>query len=353
MERLIDLRSDTITKPSREMREAMINTPVGDDVLGEDPTINKLEALAAEITGKEAALFVPSGTFANQLAILTHIGPGGEVYLDDNSHVIQHECGAASLLSGAFLRTITPQSNCLTWEEIEPKIRKVTDIHFPVPSLIEIENPLSNGSIIPLAEMEKIKAGAAKYNIPVHLDGARIFNAALALNTTVKKMASYTDSLMFCLSKGLTAPVGSLLCGTKDFIRKARRNRKLMGGGMRQAGILGAAGIFALENMVDRLEEDHNNARILGEALNGYDGFHVALDQISINMVFMQIDNLDDREKELAFLEILKSYKILTYPPEEGWFRFVTNNEVSNEDINYFLKSLPLIHEDYKRLIES
>lgn len=344
---MIDLRSDTVTRPSRAMREAMMNAPVGDDVLGEDPTVNALEARAAEITGKEAALFVPSGTFANQLAIMTHIRPGGEVYLSDDSHVIQHECGAASLLSGAFLRTISPRGSYLTWEEIEPKIRKSDDIHFPRPSLIEIENPLSNGVLLPLEEMAKIHRGAADYGLPVHMDGARLFNAALALKVPANEIASHTDSLMFCLSKGLTAPAGSLLCGKGEFIARARRNRKIMGGGMRQIGILAAAGIYALDHMVDRLEVDHDNAKRLGEALNGSRLFEVDRDSIQINMVFARVRQVDTPEKEQFLLDLLKSRDILTYPAEGGWFRFVTSNEVRKEDIDHFASQLPSLERDF------
>jgi threonine aldolase len=341
MTKQIDLRSDTVTKPSHEMRNAMANALVGDDVNGEDPTAIELENMAAEVTGKEAALFVPSGTFANQLAIMTHINRGGEVYLSEDSHVVQHESGAASLLSGAFLRTIAPKGNFLTWEEIEPRIRKVENIHFPVPSLIEIENPLSNGAVINLSEMKKIKEGAKKYSIPVHLDGARIFNGALSLNVSVKEIGKYTDSLMFCLSKGLTAPVGSILCGSSDFIKKARINRKIMGGGMRQVGILAAAGIFALNNMVDRLSEDHRNALILAEALNRHKCFHVLMDKIDINMFYMSVDGADDLVQQEYFLKLLKSNNILTYPPEDGLFRFVTSNEVSRDDMDYILSVIP------------
>ena len=325
------------------MREAMMDAPVGDDVSREDPTVNSLEQKAALITGKEAALFVPSGTFANQLAIMTHIGRGEEVYLSEESHVIQHECGAASILSSAFLRTITPGGDYLTWEEIEPRIRKTDDIHFPKPALIEIENPLSNGSLVPLEEMISIKKGAAKYGIPVHMDGARVFNGALALGLTVRELAAQTDSLMFCLSKGLTAPVGSLLCGSKEFIERARRNRKIMGGGMRQAGILAAGGIYALENMTERLADDHKHAALLGDAFNGYAEFDVLTERIKINMLFMRIPSLDSTDKEHAFLDRLKRLGIITYPAEEGMFRFVTSNEVSRQDVDYIISRLPEI----------
>ncbi len=306
MNRMIDLRSDTVTKPSSVMREAMMNASVGDDVLGEDPTVNELEARAAILTGKEAALFVPSGTFANQLSLMTHIQRGGEVYLSDDSHIVQHECGAASILSSAFLRTISPRGKWLTWDEIEPKIRKSDDIHFPKPSLIEIENPLSNGTLLPLEEMARIKQGAESYGIPVHMDGARLFNAAQALGVSVGEIASHTDTLMFCLSKGLTAPAGSLLCGSKAFIDRARRNRKIMGGGMRQIGILAGAGLFALDNMVERLADDHANAKRLGDIFGSHPLFYVDSKGIQINMVFIQVKGADTREKEQFFQDLLK-----------------------------------------------
>lgn len=226
----IDLRSDTVTKPTDEMRRAMAYAEVGDDVYGDDPTVNKLEKLAAEILGKEAALFVPSGTFANQLALFTHCNRGDEVIIGDDYHIVQHEAGAAGIISGVQLRTIETDRGALIPEVVEKKIRKVDDIHYPKTGLICLENAHSNGRVIRLENYEKIRNIAEKYKVPIHLDGARIFNAATFLKIQASEIAKYADSVSFCLSKGLCAPVGSLLVGNKEFIEKARKKRKIMGG---------------------------------------------------------------------------------------------------------------------------
>ena len=244
----IDLRSDTVTKPTREMREAMFNAEVGDDVYGDDPTVVKLENLAARMAGKEAALLVPSGTFGNQLSLMTHCNRGDEVLLGDDCHIVQHEVGASSVIAGVQLRTLNSDKGALDPDEIRSKIRG-NDIHFPRTGLICVENAHSNGRVIPLEIMKEIYQAASEYNIPVHLDGARLFNAAEYLNVPADQNTKYCDSVMFCLSKGLCAPVGSLIVGSKDFIARARKFRKMLGGGMRQAGFISAAGIIALEKM--------------------------------------------------------------------------------------------------------
>ncbi len=332
-ERIIDLRSDTVTYPTDEMREAMKNAPVGDDVYQDDPTVLALEEKAANLLQKEAALFVPSGTFGNQLAILTHCKAGNEVILDDECHIVQHEAGAAALISRVQLRTIECKNRTIPLDEIERKIRKGDDIHFPDTGLICLENAHGSGHVIPLSEMEGVYNLAKKYNIPVHLDGARLFNAAAALNVDAKEIAKYTDSLTFCLSKGLCAPIGSIVVGTRDFIERARKNRKIMGGALRQAGVLAAPGIIALDKMTKRLHEDHENAKILREELSKIDGITVIDNGIQINMVFFDMTKTGyDSEKLVS--ELLKR-GVKVNGEEAGLMRFVTHYWVSADDVRY------------------
>ncbi|MBM7558454.1 low-specificity L-threonine aldolase [Marinitoga litoralis] len=328
--KFIDLRSDTVTHPTEEMRKAMCEAEVGDDVYEEDPTVKKLENMAAEILGKEAGLFVPSGTFGNQLSLFTHCNRGDEVILGDDCHIVQHEAGAASIIAGVQLRTIKSKRGILDPNEIEEKIRKEEDIHYPKTGLIALENAHSNGRVIPLENFSDIRSIADKYNIPIHLDGARIFNAATALNIDPIEIAKYADSISFCLSKGLCAPVGSVVVGSKEFINKAKKNRKIMGGGLRQAGILAAAGILALEKMRFRLSEDHENAKYLAEKLSNFDFIEI-IENVDINMVFFKI-NKEFEEKE--FISYMKNNGIKINPPEENVYRFVTHYWVKKEDID-------------------
>ena len=342
---MIDFRSDTVTRPSDAMRKAMAQAEVGDDVLGEDPTIIALQEKAAEITDKEAALFTPSGTFANQLALFTWVPKGGEVYLNEVSHIIQHEAGASAHISGAFLRPFVPKSsNWAQWSDISPRIRPEPDQHFPVPSLVCLENALSDGTVQPVHSMAEIKAGAESAGLPVHLDGARLFNAAASLGVDASEIAGEVDSVMFCLSKGLGAPVGSLLCGPKDFIEKAFYRRKIMGGGMRQAGILAAAGLVALEEELPRLGEDHQMARELAKAFSALDTFEVLTPEPDINMVFLKLSS-PGTQAEDGFLTFLEEAGILTYPAEGGVFRFVTHRDISIDQLRHTLNVLPQIAE--------
>ncbi|MBZ4649297.1 low-specificity L-threonine aldolase [Thermosipho sp. (in: thermotogales)] len=332
----IDLRSDTVTKPTDEMRRAMAYAEVGDDVYGDDPTVNKLEKLAAEILGKEAALFVPSGTFANQLALFTHCNRGDEVIIGDDYHIVQHEAGAAGIISGVQLRTIETDRGALIPEVVEKKIRKVEDIHYPKTGLICLENAHSNGRVIKLENYEKIRNIAEKYKVPIHLDGARIFNAATFLKIQASEIAKYADSVSFCLSKGLCAPVGSLLVGEKEFIEKARKKRKIMGGGLRQAGILAAAGIIALEKMIFRLEEDHENAKYLAQKLLNFDFIEIVED-VEINMVFFKINKQFEEED---FVKYLFENGIKINPSDDGIFRFVTHYWIKKKDIDYVIEKM-------------
>ena len=343
---MIDYRSDTVTRPSAAMRRAMAEAEVGDDVLREDPTMLKLENRAADITGKEAALFVPSGTFANQLALFTWVPAGGEVYINETTHIIQYEAGASAHISAAFLRPFTPRETpWAEWSDIAPRLRSVNrDQHYPKASLVCLENALSSGRVQPLASMEKVRQGAQKSGLPIHLDGARLFNAALALKLSADVLAKLADSVCFCLSKGLGAPVGSLLCGSKDFIEEAFYKRKIMGGGMRQVGVLAAAGLVALNEELPRLKEDHLHARALAAAFGEFTTFEVLNPQPEINMVFLRLQEASTARNNRLF-SLLREAGILTYAPEDGVFRFVTHRDVTAKQIAHTQKKLPSIVE--------
>lgn len=311
---------------------------VGDDVCEEDPTVNRLQTMAAEKLGMEAALFVPSGTFGNQCAIGLHACHGDEVILSETCHVVEHEAGAASALWGAQLRTVRPgRTPFLTVEDILPRLRHGNDVHEPCTGLIILENALADGTVMPIREMERIKATAREHGIKVHLDGARIFNAALTLNVNVRNIAAHVDSVTFCLSKGLGAPVGSLLVGDSDFIRRARRRRKMMGGGMRQVGVLAAPGILALTQGIDRLREDHENAALLGKLLSGIPGVVVDTKAVQTNMVFCRIDRKNRSETGLVAFLAEKGFK--NYPPTGWGLRFVTSSQVNEEDVRALAKA--------------
>ncbi len=335
--RFIDLRSDTVTMPTDEMRQAIANAEVGDDVYQDDPTVNKLEKLAAEKVGMEAALFVPSGTFGNQLAILTHTRRGNEVIVGKNNHIVVHEVGASAVIAGVQLRTLETTNGVMSPKDVLHAIR-VDDIHEPETGLICVENAHGCGAVVPLDNLKEIREIAVSHSIPLHMDGARIFNAALALGVDVKEITACCDSVMFCLSKGLAAPAGSMLAGSKEFIQRARKYRKLMGGGMRQIGILAAAGIIALEKMVDRLHEDHENAKYLAQELSKLPGVNVIEDRLDIDMVFFEMG--EDVIKEDLLVEKLYEKNIKISGTEDEEYRFVTHIGVTREDIDYVIKSM-------------
>ncbi len=335
--KFIDLRSDTVTMPTEEMRQAIANAEVGDDVYQDDPTVNKLEKLAAEKVGKEAALFVPSGTFGNQLAILTHTKRGNEVIVGKNNHIVVHEVGASAVIAGVQLRTLETANGLMSPDDVLNAIR-VDDIHEPETGLICVENAHGCGAVIPLYILKEIKEIAENHSIPVHMDGARIFNAAVSLGVDAKDLAACCDSVMFCLSKGLAAPAGSMLAGGEEFIRRARKYRKLMGGGMRQIGILAAAGIIALEKMTDRLQEDHDNAKYLAEELSKLPGVKVKEDRLHIDMVFFEMG--EDIIKESVLIEKLYEKNIKISGTEAGEYRFVTHIGVTREDIDYVINCM-------------
>lgn len=343
--KVIDFRSDTITKPTEEMRKAMYNAEVGDDVYGEDPTINKLEQLAAEKVGKEAALFVPTGTMGNQLALLTHTKRGQEIILEDWAHIFRFEVGGLAFLSGLQARTIAGNNGMMKIQDVKKVISSGEDIHHAKTGLICLENThnMAGGVVVPIENMNGIYNLAKENNIPVHLDGARVFNASTYLNCDVKEITKYTDSLMFCLSKGLCAPVGSILAGDEVFIEKARRFRKMLGGGMRQAGVLAAAGIIALEKMVDRLEEDHRNIRLLAEGLKNTKGINIDKDTVHTNILMINVKDTEYTSQELS--QRMKERGIFATPITDEIMRFVTHLYIDSEDIK---KSIDIISDILK-----
>ena len=326
----IDLRSDSVTQPTQEMRDAMYTAPVGDDVFGDDPTVKNLEQLCARKVGKEAGLFVASGTMGNQLAVMTHTARGDEIIISSGSHIVVHEVGAAAVLSGVTLRVLECKDDILTPEIIEKAVRP-QESFMAHTSLVCIENALTNGKVMLLDQMKAVYDTAKQHNLPVHLDGARLFNASVALGVDAKELSQYCDSVMVCLSKGLCAPVGSVLCGSKEFIEKARRNRQLMGGGMRQAGFVAACGIIALEKMVDRLRDDHANAKYMAQRLNKMKGVSVLMDNVDVNMVFFKLNK--PKEFIYSLPGKMLDYGIKMAGEEGGLLRFITNNDVSRADV--------------------
>ena len=341
--RQVDLRSDTLTRPTPSMLKAMAEAQVGDDVFGEDPTINKLEEMAADRLGKEAALFVASGTMGNLVSLLAHCGRGDEIILGDYSHTFYSEQGGSAAIAGIHPRTIPNQlDGKLDLKDIEAAIRPY-DIHHPPSRLIMLENTHNrkNGSPLELAYMRSVKDLADKYKLKIHVDGARLFNAAVALGVDARDLVADADSVSFCLSKGLAAPVGSVICSTADFIVKARRARKIIGGGMRQAGVLAACGIVALTEMIDRLAEDHANARKLAEGLADMPGLSIDPAMIKTNIVYFETTREDLFEDELVRRLEKEGIKIAAMGPR--LLRAVTYYQITGEDIEFALHAFSKI----------
>lgn len=338
MER-VDLRSDTVTKPTAAMRQAMCRAEVGDDVYGEDPTVNRLEKMAAERLGKDAALFVSSGTMGNLVALLTHCGRGDEVILGDRSHTFLFEQGGMAALGGIVPHAVPNRDDgTLQLDAVTAAIRP-DDPHFPRTRLICLENThnMCNGTPLSTAYMEEAARVAHDRGLRLHLDGARIFNAATALAVDVEKIVQDVDSVMFCLSKGLSAPVGSMLCGGADFIAEARRARKVVGGGMRQAGIIAAAGIVALEEMTDRLADDHARAQRLAEEFDQMSGINVA--PVTTNIMYFRIADgagvsPEDLEAGLAERGVLVNCR------GGGRFRIVTHHDIDDSDVEQTIEAM-------------
>ncbi len=338
----IDLRSDTVTLPTPKMREAMSNADLGDDVFGEDPTINRLEEIAADKTGKQAAMLVASGTMGNLICSLTHCGRGDEAILGDQSHMFYYEGGGMAALGGIHPHIITNQPDGkMLLADIDSAVRG-EDVHFPRTRLICLENTQNRcvGSVLEPEYCDSVAALAKRRGLSVHLDGARIFNAAVALGIDVKKLTRSADSLMFCLSKGLSAPVGSMVCGSSEFIAEARRTRKILGGGMRQGGIIASAGIVALEEMIDRLAEDHINAKNLAEGISQIDGVSIEPSKVQTNIIYFDLlqDNRDKTDEQFLAKLDEKGIKLLNLGPAH--FRMVTHYGINSKDIDTALTAL-------------
>ena len=338
---MIDLRSDTLTNPTQSMRDAMATAEVGDDVFQEDPTVQKLETLSAEIMGKEAALFVPSGCMGNLISLLSHCGRGDEILLGDRSHISLYEVGGVAALGGVHPRPL-PNNNdgTISIDLLEKGIRH-SDIHCPPTRLICLENThnFCQGSPITPEYMTEVRKIANKFGLKIHLDGARIFNAAVALRVPVAKLTEKVDSVMFCLSKGLSAPVGSLVCGSSDFIVKARKARKMVGGGMRQVGHIAAAGLIAITEQVDRLQEDHDNAKFLASQLSDLDGIEVDVTRIKTNIIFFKLTGIDGE----VLLNQLEQNQIKILMTDADVFRAVLHREVSKEQVQTVVKTFQSI----------
>ena len=332
--RCIDLRSDTVTQPTLKMREAMMYAEVGDDCAGEDPTVNRLQSLAARLLGKQAALFVPTGTMGNNVAVLTHTNAGNTIILDSEAHIYYYECGAISALGGVMPITINSDDGCPNPDQVEFYLQR-DPIRFPKIGLICLENTHNRrgGRAVPLEQMRDMQSVAIQYEVPVHLDGARIFNAAHALGTQVKDIADCADSVSFCLSKGLSAPVGSLLVGSSDFIENAIQVRRRLGGGMRQSGVIAAAGIIALTEMTDRLVEDHENAQYLAKELAEIDSLELDQTDFDTNMVVVNVQKIGMTAPE--FVRIAREHDIRISYLDQDHIRLVTNCDVNRENIEY------------------
>jgi threonine aldolase len=335
--KVIDLRSDTVTRPTPAMLEAMATAELGDDVLGDDPTVQRLEALAARQMGKEAALFTASGTMSNFLALLSHCQRGDEVIVGDESHILHYEVGGAFALGGLGLRPVSNDARGRL--DVNHLLRAIRgqDIHLPRTGLVCIENTHNRcgGTVLTAEDTAAVAAVAQENGLPLHLDGARIFNAAVALGVLAASLARHADSISFSLCKGLACPIGSLLCGSDDFVRRARKYRKTVGGGMRQVGVIAAPGIVALENMVNRLAEDHTNAKLLSQGLSQIPGLRLHPPQVETNLVFFALEGQDPQR----FRQRLEQEGVLSLV-EDGRLRMVTHYGIQSEEIEEALERI-------------
>jgi threonine aldolase len=334
MSDIVDLRSDTITKPTQAMREAMYQAEVGDDVFGEDPTVNALQTKAAEMLGMEAALFVPSGTMANQLAVWSQTRPATEVILETDAHIFRYEAAAASVISSVQIKTITGDRGRLSADQVEPAIRPDIDPHQPPTVMICLENTSNRGggSVYTEPAVAAMRELADRYNIRLHMDGARLFNACAATGNSPHDYTRHCHSVSFCLSKALGAPVGSLLVSDNETIYKAWRGRKMFGGGMRQAGILAAAGMYALDHHVDRLAEDHDHAKILAQAIAETNGLEINPDHVESNIVIFNVTKPNLTAADLAGRLREHGVLVLDFGPQS--IRAVTSLEVDRNGID-------------------
>jgi threonine aldolase len=339
----IDLRSDTVTTPTEAMRQAMHQADVGDDVYGEDPTVNQLEAMVAEMAGKEAAVFVPSGTMGNLISVLAHCGRGDEMIIGDNAHVYIYEQGGSAALGGVHPRTVpTEADGTLPLERVAEAIRGDNE-HFPITRLITVETTHTRcgGRVLPLAYMDAVGKLAHSHGLQFHVDGARLWNAAVALNVSPARLLQHADSASLCLSKGLAAPVGSVVVGSGDFIRRARRMRKVVGGGMRQAGVIAAAGIVSVTQMVERLADDHANAQRLAQGLAPLRGIQINPAEVETNIVIFSLDHPELTPAQLA--AGLKQEGVLLNPIGGRKLRAVTHYQISPADIDRTLAAFQAV----------
>lgn len=335
---MIDLRSDTVTRPTDAMRQAMANAEVGDDQYGEDPTVTRLEELAARMLGKDAAVFVASGTMGNLAALLAHCGRGDEIIMGDECHIFWYESGGAAALGGMpFSLVPNRASGELDLDVVRQRIRARRP-GYPPTGVICVENTQNRcgGTVVPVEHLAELREIADEHGIPVHMDGARIFNAAAGSDTPVERIASYADTVQFCLSKGLAAPVGSLVAGSEEFIQRARAARKILGGAMRQSGVIAAAGLVALESMVERLPEDHRRARRLAEALAEIDGIAIDLEAVQTNIVIFKTEPAVEQS---AFVERMKANGVLVSNYGTRGVRMVTHYQVDDAAIDHAIEA--------------
>ncbi len=347
---VIDLRSDTVTKPTPAMRRAMAEAEVGDDVYGEDPTVNRLEAMVAEMLGKEAAVFVSSGTMGNLVSVLSHCGRGDEMILGEGAHIFLNEQGGAAALGGVHPRPVPERSDgTLDLSQVEESIRSDNQ-HYPVTRLICVENThnRSGGRVLPLDYMDSVGELAHRHGLRLHVDGARLWNASVALNAPPARLVQTADSVSVCLSKGLAAPVGSVVAGNAEFIGRARRNRKVVGGGMRQAGILAAAGIVAISDMVERLADDHANAKRLAEGLAEMDDLSIDPTTVETNMVYFEVVRKDMTPAQLS--AGLRQQGVLMNPVGGRRLRAVLNYHVTSDDVAQVLAAFQNVLADDARV---
>ena len=332
---MIDLRSDTVTKPSAGMRQAMANAEVGDDVFGEDPSVNRLQALAAAMLGKEAALFVPSGTMANQICIKVHTQPGDEIVMEQTNHPFRSESGAIAALCGVQVNLIPGQRGVITADQIAPTIRRGEDPHDAPTRLVCLENTHNRGggTIYPLEAIRDIHDLTQKHGLALHLDGARLLNASVASGVPAAQITQYFDSCTLCLSKGLGAPVGSVIAASAEFIKPALRYRKMFGGAMRQAGILAAAGIYALEHNVERLAEDHHHAKLLAERICHARGVRLNPQEVETNILFLQLDLDEARLDAYGLMQAMRDRGVIVSAASPTTMRLVTHLDVTRKQI--------------------
>lgn len=344
MKKIIDLRSDTVTLPTDEMRKAMMTAALGDDVYEEDPTVNELQCRAAEIMGKEAALFLPTGTMGNLTALMAHCHPGAEVIVEQEAHLYYYEVGGLARVAGLVPRTLKGVRGHLTAEMVKHALRP-ENIHFPDTALVCLENThnRAGGTVMPLPQLQEIGEFCRRAGLKTHMDGARVFNAAVALGVETKEIARHVNSVSFCLSKGMAAPAGSLLAGEEDFIAKARKIRKMLGGGMRQSGVLAAAGLIALEQAEKRLQEDHRLAGLLARELSRMKGISIKPEEVETNIMVFQIDPAWGTAEK--FTDMLKEKGVLSGDMGPYIVRFVTHYQIKEEDIPFIAKAVQEVVE--------